>query len=631
MRTENRAFANSMIFGMFFVILFSVKACAANYYVSPEGDDENPGTLSHPFRTLLRAQEAVRAEVAEGLDADIQVVVREGTYRLTEPLVLGPRDCGSDRFGVVYKAFRGECVVISGGRPITGWRKAANGVWQTNIPQVKNGNWAFRQLFVDGDRAVRARHPNQGYLRVEKVGADRRTHFQFGRGDIPVLSDLSGVELVFLHDWSISRVPIKNIERSSRTLTVEHQIGGNASWAVMDWFEKQPRYYLENSAAFLDSPGEWCLDTESGVLSYVPLPDQDMADLHVVAPVTEQLVVVRGNEDRPAKNVHFKGLTFAHTAWQPDGGVYWGRQACTYWSPATANRERSHDPASPATVHFERAVSCSLEGCEIRNSGPSAVWLGRQCENCKVSGCYVYDAGGNGVMIGEGQVRHIEGNPWWETAPEQAATANVVCNSLVEDCGRELFGAVGVWVGLAARTSITNNEIRALPYTGVSVGWMWWNPRSRPEPRKTPARQNVVADNHIHDIMRVLSDGGGIYTLGLQPDSFLRGNVIHGIPANVGRAESNGMFLDQGTGGFVIEDNVIYDVDRSPLRFHKGYENLVLNNVLGVRKGVPVVRYNDTKEERIELQGNRIINVEEGTPKTMEKIAQHALKQAGLQ
>jgi len=170
-----------------------------------------------------------------------------------------------------------------------------------------------------------------------------------------------------------------------------------------------------------------------------------------------------------------------------------------------------------------------------------------------------------------------------------------------------------------------------LPYTGVSVGWMWWDPRQRAEPRETPCRANMVIDNHIHHVMQVLSDGGGIYTLGLQPGSVLRGNVIHDILRNAGRAESNGMFLDQGSGDLLIENNVIYNVDRSPLRFHKGWGNLVRQNVLSVRKNVPAVRYNDTKAERIRLMNNTIIEIDSGGAKALEKAVTAALDKAGLE
>ncbi len=617
--------------GVLLLVLYPFMTCGANFYVSPHGNDDNPGTQSRPFSTLQRAQEAVRVKVAAGLMQDVDVVIREGVYSLTRPLVFGPEDCGSGRFKITYKAFPGERPVISGGRAITGWRKTPDGAWYTMLPEVKEGKWAFRQLFVNGRRATRARHPNKGYMRVEEVGSDRRTHFQFKAGDIPVIQNLSGIELVFLHDWSITRVPVKNIDQESRTVTVQHQIGGDARWAVMDWFEKQPRYYLEDSSVFLDAPGEWFLDRKTGVFTYMPMPDEELSELQIVAPIAEQLLVVRGTENHPVRNLHFEGLAFAHTAWWPDDGVYWGRQACTYWSPATAQRNRPHDPASPATVHFELAESCSLGGCSITHSGPSAVWIGSRCHSCTVSGCRISDVGGNGLMIGEGQWRQIDAKPWWDAAREQAAKNNMADNNLVEHCGQELFGAVGIWVGLAAGTTVSHNEIRALPYTGVSVGWMWWDPKSRPEPRTTPCRENIVSDNHIHHVMQVLSDGGGIYTLGLQPDSFLRGNVIHDVPVNAGRAESNGMFLDQGTGGFVIEENVIYNVTGSPLRFHKGWKNLVRKNVLAVPEGIPTVRYSGTKEDRIELKDNTIVKIKASGPNPVEKVARTALERAGLQ
>ena len=111
--------------------------------------------------------------------------------------------------------------------------------------------------------------------------------------------------------------------------------------------------------------------------------------------------------------------------------------------------------------------------------------------------------------------------------------------------------------------------------------------------------------------MQVLSDGGGIYTLGNQPGSRLIGNMIHDIPRNAGRAESNGMFLDQGTGSFVVQDNLIYNVERSPFRFHKGWTNIVRHNTVYLPEGVPLVRFNDTKTERITLVDNLELKTED--------------------
>jgi hypothetical protein len=592
-----------------FTVLFSSFSAAADFVVAPAGNDASPGTAAEPFATITRARDAVRAKIAAGLTGPVTVQVHGGTYRVTQPIVFSEADGGTEEHSISYVACPGERPVISGGRVIGGWQVQADGTWKTTIAQVKSGEWNFRQLYVDGQRAPRARHPNSGYLRVEQTGADRRTNFRYKSSDLKSYPDVENIELVFLHDWSISRVPLKSIDESTRTLTVQHQVGGPSRWAVMNWFEPHPRYYLENSAEFLDEPGEWFLDRTTGDLTYFPRSGERPDKTQIVAPVAEQLLAVRGHTEsgRPVRNLHFVGLCFEHTSWAPPRGVYWGRQACTY-STSTANPPgATHLEADPAAVQFDLAERCSVRDGRVQHTGASGLWFGRACRHNRVEGNVVSDTGGNGIMIGEGQTRLVDGKPWWQAAPEQAAADNVVSNNVVRRCGQELFGAVGAWLGLAARATITHNEVSHHPYTGISIGWMWWNPRSRPEPRKTPCEQTLVADNHIHHCMLTLSDGGGIYSLGNQPDSVIRGNLIHDIPENVGRAESNGMFLDQGTGGFTIEQNVIYRVPRSPLRFHKGWHNVVRNNVLQVRPGVPTVRYNDTVQERIRLENNTVV------------------------
>jgi hypothetical protein len=132
-----------------------------------------------------------------------------------------------------------------------------------------------------------------------------------------------------------------------------------------------------------------------------------------------------------------------------------------------------------------------------------------------------------------------------------------------------------------------------------------WNPS------RTPARENIIEYNHIHHVMERLADGGGIYTLGRQPGSYLRGNWIHGVPREIGRAEANGMFLDEGTADFVLEGNVIHGTKRSPLRWHQARENLVRNNVLVHESDVPFSRYNATDSALITYQNNATIESNE--------------------
>jgi hypothetical protein len=193
----------------------------------------------------------------------------------------------------------------------------------------------------------------------------------------------------------------------------------------------------------------------------------------------------------------------------------------------------------PAAIEVDLASNCFFNNCKIRHTGGSGIWFREETENCVIRNSHLYDISGNGINIGEGKDRLVQNYPWWKSAPQQVTTNTEVSNCLIEHCGQQFYGSIGIWGGLFANTNIFRNEIRNLPYTGISVGWMW-----SAEP--TPCKENIISGNHIHHILNKLSDGGGIYNLGLQPKSVISNNLIHDVKLNVGRAESNGILLTKG-------------------------------------------------------------------------------------
>jgi len=561
---------------------------AAGVHVAPDGDEANPGTAERPVATLARARDAAREAIARGLKADLHVIVHDGAYRVAEPLVLGPQDGGTAEHAVIWRAADSAAPVISGGRVIKGWKKDRN-VWRTTLPEAKAGAWTFNELYVGGERRPRARHPNQGWARVEKVIDDRR-RFTWKAGEAPALAAPGRAQLLLLHDWSVTRVRIASMDAKRRTLTTADRIGSPAGFSRIGFFEPHPRFRLENHPALLDAPGEWYLDTKTGVLTYRPMKGEAIGKTEAIAPVARQLLVVRGEAGRPVRHLTFRGLTFEHALYVPEAGRYAGMQACFHWEGEARGKDEwgSKRPVTPA-VEVSRANGLAFEGCRFRRLGGSGVWVGRACHSCRLVGCVVEDVAGNGVMLGEEAARK----------GRDVATANRLEHCRIERCGQRFFGAVGVWVGMAAGSVVARNEIAHHPYTGVSVGWRW-------NPTPSPCKTNQVVRNHIHHCMLILSDGGGIYTLGRQPGTRLAYNHIHDIPKNAGRAESNGMFLDEGTSELVIEKNLIHDTVRSPFRFHQARENLVKGNIVTLRRGVPIVRYNATPEKNITLEANTV-------------------------
>ena len=130
-------------------------AVQATVFVSPSGDDTNPGTsASRPVRTLQHARDVVRS-LNQDMTGDVVVSLAGGTYQLTRPLALGAQDSGTGGHRVVWSAASGARPVISGGVPITGWTRGAGGVWSAPAP----AGLRTRQLYVNGVRATRASGP----------------------------------------------------------------------------------------------------------------------------------------------------------------------------------------------------------------------------------------------------------------------------------------------------------------------------------------------------------------------------------------------------------------------------------------------------------------------------------------
>ncbi len=599
----------------FLFLLCTLSLAAKDIYVSPAGSDSNDGSKGLPLKTLSVAQKMAVGILANGQEAEVTVWMAGGVYPVSEPLVFAPLASGR----LLFKAERGQTTVISGGVEITGWTQNAEGFWEAPLPTALEAIDGFRELFISGKRAIRARFPNEGYLHVKKAGEDRRTNFFFGKDDFPIPGSLEGLELVFLHDWSISRIGVKEIDAQKQQLFAVDSIGAKSpAFFTIDNWEPNPRYFLENAREFLDADFEWVFlkDQKKFILK---LPETaNPSELQVVVPVSEGLVSLVGSEDQPVRNIHFEGITFQFSRWEiPDQG-YCGVQAC-HFDPRPAKGGWSVVPAAVSSVWAE---DISFVRCTFRNLGGSGIWFGTGSKNCKVVDSELRDISGNGIMIGEGQDRIANGEPWWRSVPEQAALSNRIENCTVTQVGAQFYGAVGIWCGLTAETSIRNNHVFDLPYTGISVGWMW-----SPEP--TPARQNTISGNHIHDIMNVLSDGGGVYMLGLQPGSQILNNQIHDVKVNAGRAESNGMFLDEGITDVLVERNLVYNIAKSPLRFHRATVNLVRKNEFFCTDGNPAIRYNTTKEEDIEKVGNRVFN--EGDPgyqKALEKAVSKWEKRA---
>ncbi|MBQ8762995.1 MAG: right-handed parallel beta-helix repeat-containing protein [Clostridia bacterium] len=533
--------------------------------VATDGDDNNPGTLEAPLKTIEKAKEVLKETAG---DDSVTVWFREGTYVIEDTL----KFTSEDRSNVIYRSYPDEKVVFSGAKEISGgWSETTiNGVkaFVTDMP-VESEDDYFRSLFKGNKRLSRSNYPKEGQFKVADPKTDEAvvpeneaqffTHsavFYANTSDVMDFANAKDVDVRIMHFWCDELLPVHSVD--AKTGRVETRKPTSMTVRVED------NYVFENVKEALSLPGEWYLDRAEGKLCYIPEEGDTVDNTVLYAGVTEQLMSFRG-----AKNISFQGIDFVRTDWDHVGkeGTHSGK-AFDESHPLYKNLEYGavHPQAAfetPAAINIAASDGIDFTDCRFENISYTAVKFEQATQNCDIASSMFNEIGANAVFIhGDFVV--------------PATTKNInVTDCHISSYGRIFNNAIGILLTHAIDCDLTNNEIHDGWYTGISVGWNWgYSPNST---------NNInISNNLIYDIGNGwLSDMGAIYTLGIQPDTVIRGNVIYNVGCDEGRYGYGGwgVYLDEGSSGILVENNLVYDCSSETFHQHYGKDNIVRNNI----------------------------------------------------
>lgn len=562
----------------------ALPADAADIYVSVNGNDANPGTRQQPRATLqaaLRQAREMRRLHDPGVKGGIHIWMMGGTYNLYEPVFIRPEDAGTEDSPTTIDAMPGEQPVLSGGVSITGWKKAgtvpglpvaAKGkVWVADVPAIGGGPFLFRQLWVNGRKAVRARYSNDDSL-CRIISWNHTTQqCWIPTPPTPSLAKVPGLEMLIHQWWAVAMLRVKQLEvHGDSTLLSfeqpERKVQSEHPWPA-PWQSASTgnsAFYLTNAIQFLDQPGEWYLDVKAQQLYYWPKADEQPANAEIIAPWQETLIKVAGTIDNPVQYVQFKNIRFAYTGWlRPSQKGHVPLQAGMFMLdayklkvPGTPDKKGLENQAwvgrPTAAVELSYTQHTGFEGCRFEHLASTGLDYHRGAWNDNITGNLFKDIGGTGIQVGvysdEAFEAHLPYNP---TDTREVCTNTHIDNNLVTDVTNEDWGTVGISAGFVKGINIEHNEVSEVSYSGICVGWGWTK-------TVNAMRNNRVFSNKIHHYGKRMYDVAAVYTLSAQPGSVISENYIDSIyKAPYAHIPVHWFYLytDEGTSYFTVSNN----------------------------------------------------------------------------
>ena len=563
-------------------ILCSHWLLAGEIWISPKGSDFNDGTRQSPKATLtsaLRQAREWRRTEDNRIQGGITIYMEGGTYAFHEPVFIRPEDSGTKESPTIIRSVGDEKVILSGGISINGWKKQGK-VWVADVPVFNGRPLDFRQLWVNGKKAVRARDV-EDFEKMNRIcSVDEKNEILY----VPAVSirrliDNKGnlkakyAEMVLHQMWCVANLRIRSVEVQGDSAAIrfhqpESRIQFEHLWPrpMVTTDGHNSAFYLTNARELQDVPGEWYHDIDARKIYYYPREGEKMQEAEVIVPAVETLVRVEGTLDRPVCHIRFEKITFSYTTWmRPSEKGHVPLQAGMYLTdgyridPKMQRNYLNHPldnqgwlgrPA--AAVRVVAAKQIDFERCRFEHLGSTGLDYEEAVQGGVVRGCLFRDIAGNGLLVGSfSPAAHETHLPYDPADRREVCTQQHINNCYFTEIGNEDWGCLAIAAGYVGDVNIEHNEISEVPYSGISLGWGWTQ-------TVNCMRNNRVHANLIHHYAKHMYDVAGIYTLGSQPKSYVTENCVHSIYKPGYVHDPNHWFYlytDEGSSFITVRDN----------------------------------------------------------------------------
>lgn len=563
-------------------ILCSHWLLAGEIWISPKGSDFNDGTRQSPKATLtsaLRQAREWRRTEDNRIQGGITIYMEGGTYAFHEPVFIRPEDSGTKESPTVIRSVGDEKVILSGGISINGWKKQGK-VWVADVPAFNGRPLDFRQLWVNGKKAVRARDV-EDFEKMNRIcSVDEKNEILY----VPAVSirrliDNKGnlkakyAEMVLHQMWCVANLRIRSVEVQGDSAAIrfhqpESRIQFEHPWPrpMVTTDGHNSAFYLTNARELQDVPGEWYHDIDARKVYYYPREGEKMQEAEVIVPAVETLVRVEGTLDRPVCHIRFEKITFSYTTWmRPSEKGHVPLQAGMYLTdgyridPKMQRNYLNHPldnqgwlgrPAAAVRVVAARQID--FERCRFEHLGSTGLDYEEAVQGGVVRGCLFCDIAGNGLLVGSfSPAAHETHLPYDPADRREVCIQQQINNCYFTEIGNEDWGCLAIAAGYVGDVNIEHNEISEVPYSGISLGWGWTQ-------TVNCMRNNRVHANLIHHYAKHMYDVAGIYTLGSQPKSYVTENCVHSIYKPGYVHDPNHWFYlytDEGSSFITVRDN----------------------------------------------------------------------------